>query len=81
MAELAVKTAKRLLAENTSPSGSVDNDGITRALLGRGAARVAVIEKDPRFLPSLHLLAPPVWWATNTAQAILQVNSLLYFGF
>jgi len=31
--------------------------GITRAFLGRGATRVAVIEKDARFLPSLHLLA------------------------
>jgi dimethyladenosine transferase 1 len=31
--------------------------GITRAILGQGAARCTVIEKDPRFLPSLHLLA------------------------
>lgn len=30
--------------------------GITRALLGRGARGVHVIEKDPRFLPSLKLL-------------------------
>lgn len=31
--------------------------GITRAILGQEAARCAVVEKDPRFLPSLHLLA------------------------
>lgn len=30
--------------------------GITRAILGQGAARCAVIEKDPRFLPSLNQL-------------------------
>ena len=32
-AELAVKTAKRLLMDNISPNGSLDNDGIVRALL------------------------------------------------
>lgn len=30
--------------------------GITRAILGQGAARCAVIEKDPRFLPTLNQL-------------------------
>lgn len=30
--------------------------GITRAVLGQGARAVHVIEKDPRFLPSLKLL-------------------------
>lgn len=30
--------------------------GITRSIFGQNAARCAVIEKDPRFLPSLHLL-------------------------
>jgi len=30
--------------------------GITRAILGQGANRCAVIEKDPRFLPALKLL-------------------------
>ena len=32
-AELAVKTAKRMLMDNTSPNGSLDNDGMVRALL------------------------------------------------
>ena len=32
-AELAVKTAKRVLAENVKPSGNIDNDAVTRALL------------------------------------------------
>ena len=32
-AELAVKTAKRLLMENVAPNGKLDNDGIVRALL------------------------------------------------
>ena len=32
-AELAVKAAKRFLMDNISPSGSLDNDGIIRALL------------------------------------------------
>ena len=32
-AELAVKTAKRLLMDNISPNGKLDNDGIVRALL------------------------------------------------
>lgn len=32
-AELAVKTAKRLLMDNISPNGSLDNDGMVRALL------------------------------------------------
>ena len=32
-AELAVKTAKRLLMDNISPNGSLDNDGIVQALL------------------------------------------------
>ena len=32
-AELAVKTAKRILAENVKPSGSLDNDAVVRALL------------------------------------------------
>lgn len=27
-----------------------------RSILGQGATRLAAIEKDPRFLPSLHLL-------------------------
>ena len=30
--------------------------GITRSLVKAGAKKVFVIEKDPRFLPSLHLL-------------------------
>lgn len=30
--------------------------GITRSILGQGASRCTVIEKDPRFLPSLELL-------------------------
>ena len=30
--------------------------GITRSILGQGAAMCTVIEKDPRFLPSLELL-------------------------
>ena len=32
-AELAVKTAKRLLMDNISPNGSLDNDGMVRAML------------------------------------------------
>ena len=32
-AELAVKTAKRMLMDNISPNGSLDNDGMVRALL------------------------------------------------
>ena len=32
-AELAVKTSKRLLMDNTSPNRSLDNDGFVRALL------------------------------------------------
>ena len=32
-AELAVKTAKRLLMDNVSPNGSLDNDAMVRALL------------------------------------------------
>ena len=32
-AELAVKTSKRLLMDNTSPNGSLDNDAFVRALL------------------------------------------------
>ena len=32
-AELAVKTAKRLLMDNIGPNGKLDNDGIVRALL------------------------------------------------
>ena len=32
-AELAVKTAKRLLMDNVSPTGKLDNDGMVRALL------------------------------------------------
>jgi len=32
-AELAVKTAKRMLMDNISPSGSLDNDAMVRALL------------------------------------------------
>ena len=32
-AELAVKTAKRLLMDNVSANGKLDNDGIVRALL------------------------------------------------
>ena len=30
--------------------------GITRSILGQGATKCTVIEKDPRFLPSLELL-------------------------
>ena len=32
-AELGVKTAKRLLMENVGPSGTLDSDGVVRALL------------------------------------------------
>ena len=32
-AELAVKTAKRMLMDNISPNGSLDNDAMVRALL------------------------------------------------
>ena len=32
-AELAVKVAKRILLDNISPAGSIDNDKVARALL------------------------------------------------
>ena len=41
-AELAVKTAKRILADNTLPSGSLDTDTVTRALLHTRKRRCVV---------------------------------------
>ena len=32
-------------------------------------------------LPSLHLLGLPIWWGSNTAQAVLQVNMSSYLNF
>ena len=76
---MAVKTAKRVLAENMKPSGNIDNDAVTRALLQYVNTPLRGVNESPAQIvygrpirDSLPLCAPAQenWKAINDGREI-----------
>merc|ERR1712082_368089 len=76
-AELAVKTAKRILADNITEGGSLDRDAVTRALLQYKNTPLAGVGESPAQIvygrpitDSLPLPIQPGWRMINDGREI-----------